>query len=247
MKLDFKINEDYLIFHTLSNMDNERFSSDKDRKDVVAFQDYAWEVDNDLYNVTVGRLHKLRFIDSIGIIKKKTQDILNKNDELDVYFDDLKNSKEFKIIKNQTQEYLDICEKQWSDNLERSSEIINELTGFDLNKSFDVFITHPSQKNGKYLGDNRIAWGRTEEYNNYTTIYLWHEILHLYFGKSDLEHAIIELITDNELRSRLNGEEYPPFEGHDFLNNLRKEILPDWRKYLKQDRKNIKTFVDSLN
>ena len=56
------------------------------------------------------------------------------------------------------------------------------------------------------MEEKPILWGHKEEYENYTTIYLWHEILHTYFDKTDISHAIIQLITDCELQNRLNGK-----------------------------------------
>ena len=85
-----------------------------------------------------------------------------------------------------------------------------------------------------------------KKWKNYSTIYLWHEILHSYFGDSDIEHAIIELIVDEELRSRLNNAKYPPFEGHKNLSELKKKILPHWRKYLKSEAKDIKKFQKEI-
>lgn len=60
-------------------------------------------------------------------------------------------------------------------------------------------------------------WGGLEMWPNYTTIYVWHEIFHSILPgqglkTTDLDHALIQLITDNELNARLNGFSYPPFD-----------------------------------
>ncbi len=151
-------------------------------------------------------------------------------------------SKEFKKILNQTEKYLEFCKKQWRKNYDMTSEIIKELTGLKLNKNFTVYITHPSQRNGRYLGNNQITWGNSEKWPNYTTVYLWHEILHSYFLNSDLVESIIELIADNEIRCRLNGCKYPPFEGRKRLIATKKKLLPHWKKYLKSGKRDIKKF-----
>ena len=64
------------------------------------------------------------------------------------------------------------------------------------------------------------------------------------FSRSDLDHALIELISDNELRIRLNGGgEYFKCNGietgHDFLLDLEKGILDDWKKYLRDPNLDI--------
>jgi hypothetical protein len=69
---------------------------------------------------------------------------------------------------------------------------------------------------------------------------MWHEILHFYWLKpkdENLSHAIIELVTDNELRIRLNGGKYPPFVGHSWLEKIRRKIYPYWKKYLNKKLK----------
>ena len=82
-------------------------------------------------------------------------------------------------------------------------------------------------------------------------VYLMHETLHLILdkklGKNNLAHAIIELITDQELRIRLNKngvyfKESKEGVGHPFLLKLSKAILPYWKKYLKSKNKNIVNF-----
>ncbi|MEK7104697.1 MAG: hypothetical protein AAB868_01510 [Patescibacteria group bacterium] len=82
-------------------------------------------------------------------------------------------------------------------------------------------------------------------------VYLMHETLHLILdkklGKNNLAHAIIELITDQELRIRLNKngvyfKESKECVGHPFLLKLSKAILPYWKKYLKSKDRNIANF-----
>jgi len=158
----------------------------------------------------------------------------------------LKKSKEYKKLLLQTENYLQFCKKQWEGNYKYSSEVIKELTGFNLNKQFTVFITHPSLRNGRYLGNNRIAWGHYEDWSNYATVYLWHEILHSYLTFSDKDHAIIQLIADNELRIKLNKEKCLPLKGHKELFLLMKKMHPKWKKYTIARRKNFKELCKSL-
>ena len=120
--------------------------------------------------------------------------------------------------------------------------MISEMTGLKPKKSFKVYITHPSLKNGIYLENNKLAWGHNEDWPNYTTVYLWHEILHSYFDPKRLDHIVISFVTDEELRVRLNGGKYPPFVTHDYLHPPMKKVLPLWKKYLKSKSKDIFEF-----
>ena len=147
----------------------------------------------------------------------------------------------FAPIRAQTEAYLQWCQEQWERNVAQTCEYICELTGFDLATSFTVYVTHPSLCNGSYLGEHNIQWGHHEDWPLYTTVYLWHEILHSYFCPGDLNHALIQLLTDNELRVRLNeGASYPPFVGHPRLFPLMHALLPDWRAYLAEAHKDIR-------
>jgi len=235
MKLNFVIDKNYLIVHILSCMGKDNFSSLKYRKDIISFQNYAYGKSKKYYNFLT---NKLKFFPN---------DLTDKNIHLFTkgllsFLKQLSGSREFKKIYSQTEEYLRFCEKQWNKNYGNAEQIIKELTGFRLNKNFIIYITHPSLKNGKYIGGNKIAWGHNENWPNYTTVYLWHEILHSYFGHSDSNHAVIELIANEELRSRLNDSKYPPFIGHKYLESIKKKLLPSWKKYLKSNKKSIIEF-----
>ena len=233
IKLNFRIDSDHLIVHTLSSMGNDRFSSTKYKKDIVAFQTYAWRKCRPCYNLLVGRSSAIEVAN--GQLQKTIR-------HLPKYLNELKKSKQYKKIYHQTEVYLNFCKNQWNDNYLVAKEIVSELIGFKLNKKFNVFITHPSLRNGSYKGDNTIEWGHNEDWFNYTTVYLWHEILHSYFGWSDKEHAIIELI-DEELKARLNGKKYPLPEGHKHLKTIKKQLLPTWKKYLSSKKRNIKKLM----
>lgn len=237
MKLNFLINEDHLLMHVLSSISPERFSSSRHKKDIVRFQNYAWEKDVVSYNFLIGRTF-LRDIEKFGLLKI--------SQKIPKYLIELKKSKYFQLILKQTKKYREFCKKQWERNYFVTSKIIKEITGFNLNRDFNVYITHPSLKNGAFRHDNMIEWGHHEEWPNYATIYLWHEILHSYFGKSDKEHAVIEFIADEELRSQLNHIKYPPFIGHEYLKGLKKKIMPFWRKYLSNGRGDIKRFIKKI-
>lgn len=232
--LHFKIDDDYLIFHTLSSMSNDSFSSEKHKKDIVAFQNYAWKKCSSCYNLLVGRL-LIRDVAN-GEIRKASK-------QLTGFLKELAGSRLYKVIYGQSEEYLRFCKAQWEKNYAVTSEIIHDLTELRMHKEFDVYITHPSLRNGKYGRNNVIEWGHNEDWSNYATVYLWHEVLHSYIGWSDTEHAVIELVTDEELRIRLNGGTYPPFIGHKHLRNVKRELLPQWKRYLISDKRNIQEFI----
>ena len=237
LRVNFAINNRHLIAHTLSSMG---FSSEDHSEDIVAFQNFAWGVSERCYNFVAGRLTPENFFASGGAFE-----------EVDSFLSQAQQSREFGKIKRQTEEYLEIVKAQWQRNYPQTSRAIQELTGLDLNKQVTVNVTHPSLLNGQYMGNDTIAWGHHEDWNNYSTVYLWHEILHSYFDYTDLSHSLISLVADNELRVRLNGgESYPPFGGHDELIPLMEKIFPHWRTYLAEapveNKRDILAFEERL-
>lgn len=75
--------------------------------------------------------------------------------------------------------------------------------------------------------------------------YIIYEALHSLFGPSEVEHAIIELIADNELRIRLNKSgEYFEY-GHDYLRPVLIKLIPEWKSYLLSNE-NIYEFRDRM-
>lgn len=216
-------------------MAKNRFSSAKAKREIVGFQNYAWKISERYYNFLISR-----FSSEIWL----SAEIKDLSKRLEDYSQNLKKSTQYQSLLAQTDKYLNDCKKQWEKNYPKTRLILKNLTGMRFDKRFTVFITHPGLKNGHYLGNNKIAWGHNEDWPNYTTVYLWHEILHCYFTDSPLNHAIISFLTDEELRAQLNQGKYPPFMTHKSLHPLMNKILPEWKKYLKAEERNINLFRD---
>ncbi|NIA02322.1 MAG: hypothetical protein GWP15_02980, partial [Nitrospirae bacterium] len=161
--------------------------------------------------------------------------------------EELKSSSEFKRLIRETKEYKKFIKAQWQKNSEKVLEIIENTSGLKLpNQCIDVYITHPKLKNGFTIDNNKIAWGHSEDFLNYSTVYLCHELMHILtkHDNTDVTHAVIELLIDNELRIRLNQfGSYFQFQGHKHLAELKEKIFPEWQKFLKRDKKNIFNFI----
>lgn len=235
-KVNFVIDENYVIYNIFTR-DFHNQSSKEDRAAVISFQNLAWEKSPKCYNILRGKWEPAYLTnESIASLSK----------EMEVFFSSIKESKEYIKILDQTKERLEFCNKQWEKNLPLTLKTMEELSGFEFSNVYTIYIIHPAFTGGRYLGNRKILWGGLEEWNNYTTGYAWHEILHNYFGRSDLDHALIQLMTDEELRVRLNGGSYPPYVGHNDLYPLMDKILPYWKEYLASKDKNILKFRDKL-
>lgn len=159
------------------------------------------------------------------------------------------NVPEYKRLETETREYLSFVQDQWQQNRARTEQILKELLRSPLpDREIAVFVTHPCLRNGRTIDEHTIVWGHPEDYPNYSTVYLCHEIMHILTinrkHRSARTHALIELAIDNEFRIRLNNTgEYFQYPGHPDLQALKQQLLPIWRDYL---RKKDATFWDLL-
>jgi hypothetical protein len=208
-----------------------------------------WEKNKDLYAVLSQNLELLVF--EGGLSEGISAATSNLEDDLSVIY----KTNEFKKIFREVKKYAVTIERQWNRDYEKSLLYLTDITKIDLSKidkKINVYISHPKIWRGRsYPENNVIAWSHPDEWKNYTTIYLWHEIMHhITASKSiapHLMHAIIELSCDNELRIKMNhGGKYFKENnipvGHKYLVGLDKKILPDWNKYLNDPSENIFQF-----
>ena len=156
-----------------------------------------------------------------------------------------------KRLLNETNKYQKWLEKEWDQKGQNALSKLEEITKSSLpQKTISVYVTHPKLNNGMAIDTKTIVWGHTEDWKNYSIVYLCHEIMHIVFWntKSSISHATIELATDNELRIRLNKKgryfREGKFDiGHNKLREVEKKLLPRWKKYLEDPKMNIKQFI----
>lgn len=235
MKFKFRINPDYVFLHAINaRQKNEPFAG------WAKFTNNIWEESPEVFYLLAGAPEYILRSSSLPTIAKKTQGVLKK----------IRLSKEYRKLIKETREYLVFVEKQWQKNGEQALSILSEISGIELPKVIiTVFITHPKLRNGSVVDDNAIVWGHSEDFKNYTTVYLCHELMHIMtkHDPSDITHAVIELMTDNELRIRLNRRgSYFSCPGHAYLRQLEKKLFPAWKTYLKRKDKNILRFIRTM-
>jgi hypothetical protein len=155
----------------------------------------------------------------------------------------------FKNLLKDTKEYKIWLEQEWDKNKEIVTKELRDILKIELPKNpVTVMVISNKMKGGQHIDTGVIMWGHSEDWPSYSLVYLAHEYLHDILAKSELEHAVIELATDNELRIRLNGTgDYfyinGKLVGHEFLFELEKKLLPNWKKYLTSKDKNIFEFI----
>ncbi len=248
IRAQFVINEKYLVVYTLTQCATDRFIPGVPTEDVVAFQNRAWEIDSDAYQCLRFGLSDHSFVQHfLGM--KCIHDQLARTERL---VDEMLNDPLFVPVREQTKAALSRIESEWLSNYEKTHDLMTELTGLDLDYDFNICVSHPAQKTGKN-GDPNIFWTDRNDFPDYNTVYLWHEIMHSFIkplkkneGTFGISHAVIELLTDNELRVQLNGGHYPPFLGHDCLLAFKQNLLPSWHKYKQAKEKNILVYLENV-
>ncbi|OGM94667.1 hypothetical protein A2524_02065 [Candidatus Wolfebacteria bacterium RIFOXYD12_FULL_48_21] len=177
--------------------------------------------------------------------KNVLSDALKKVDSI---YQEIEESDEFKRLHKETSNYLLLTKKRWNAKEVEIFQFITKVAGITLPaKTVKVFINHPKTGGGQaYSENNALRWGHSEDWPNYTVVYLAHELMHILTKKQQKTdktmHSLIELMTDNELRIRLNGEgDYLTIDGHAYIKELVQKILPIWQDYLagKLKAKNI--------
>ena len=243
--LKFIVNKDFILQHVLKHY--------SEHLPFIKLKRKVWGINKNLYQVLSQNLEPLIFDD--GLAKGLPNAVLNLKSNLSVIYQ----TAEFKKIFYEAERYSNTIKKQWIANYNISLFHLAAITKIDLskiNKEIKVYVSHPKLWRGRtYVENNAIAWSHPDEWKNYATVYLWHEIMHHITSRipvaPHLMHALIELSCDNELRIRLNGskkyfEENGILMGHKYLVGLNRKLLPDWKKYLKNPNENIFQFEKKM-
>ncbi len=254
IKLNFQINKYYLAFTLVNKIDYLDKATKKQEmnaftKLLLKYKDnpYFYLILTKNPNYTQWGLENIYSLNRTSKIPFELQNIY-----LNIF-----HSRLFKGILKETVEYKNLIKCEWKENLIFVKNYLEEIIGFNLPPlTYNIIIVHPLLRSGKVISKEFFIFGHPAEWSNYNTVYLTHELLHLLFDyykipENKISHALIELISDNELRIRLNkGGRYFYSEGkkvgHPFLKKIEKQMLPYWLNYLKRKQKNIIYFYKQL-
>lgn len=229
--ITIQTDNDYLVLFILKSASN-RISNKAFRKDLINFQNKMWQLNRFEYE-QLKQTDSLNYLIFSNFPKEKFGKLIKEAQSIE----------EFKLLRDQNENYKNSIAKQWSNTYESNYKIIQELIGHPINFKSEIIITHPGLKNGRNLKNKYIKWGGIENLDE-SMIYLWHEILHESFSRSNLDHVIIELIADHELRKQVTGQSYPPYVGHKKLEIIINCLSPYWLQYLDSKHRNIEDFKE---
>lgn len=257
VKLNFQVNKFYLAYLLLNQPDSLVNSSGSSFKQKI--QSLRSKILKEYKNDPFYYLINLNNHDHIKWAMKQIylNNKLSSFSTVQKIFQVIFRSPEFKTIYKETIQYKNTVKRQWDQNQDFVLKFLKEITGVKIpHLSIPVFIVHPKLRKGKASPYNQIIFGHLENWPNYSTVYVTHELLHLIFyyykiPQNDISHVLVELISDNELRIKLNKKgtyfkEKQEYIGHSHLKKIHKKILPFWLKYLQNEQKNINSLYRKL-
>lgn len=224
----FILDKNYLVKLCIRSFQDGKFNkkaTQYNKELIINFNTIAKEKSEDKYNTIYKKWNADKYDETVS-------EYLNTLIQLDIFQD----------IINETNNTIPLLIEEWNRNYEVLKEYINSL-GINLKSEFRVYVNHPIFLEGQYWGDGIIIWSYRNDFPNYNSIYIWHEILHEFLGKSEIEHALIELIADNEMRRLLNNIDYPPFIGHKDLNELKSKINPKFQSFLLDKKSSVLSVI----
>lgn len=238
MKFKFKINKYYLLIHALGQAD-------------LPFPEWV-NLQNRLWEKFPKSFYLLTFHSEIAFIgREPLKGLSDTCQEAKRLIQEALKSKEFQRLYRESKDYLSLVKKQWAKNQKKALSILEDLSGLKLPKrNITVLITYPKLYRSFALSNyNIISLGYAEDWENSSTVYLCHEIMHFLTKNTKIIHALIKLMTDNELRIKLNKKgkyfifqkppqkkDHPLYDYFDQIWQLEKKIYPYWKEYLKDKK-----------
>jgi hypothetical protein len=233
MNFRFKLNPHLLFYFALM-----KGRKGKSQKEWTACQNRLWDEYQKGYKLLQGRT-EMAFVGDYSCWFSEADKEMKSLIEIGM------ECQEFKSLLADTEEYMKWIEDKWEKGKEQVETELKSILRMELSsEEATVFVVDSSVGVGQYFGNRNIVWGHTEDWQNYSLVYLAHEYLHTFIPNGNVSHAVIELTTDNELRIRLNKEgEYFDIDTRDWLLGLEKKILPAWNVYLESGDNDILEFI----
>lgn len=240
LKINFKLNKYYLLVNALGQMD-------------LPFPEWV-NLQNKLWEKYPKSFYFLTNHPEVAFIGNKPfKNLFETSKETAKMLKEAFKMKEFQRLYKESRDYLVSLKKEWTINKKEALKMLQDLSGLNLpDKEITILITHPKLYRGfSFFSHNIIGFGfaEDEDWKNSSTVYLCHELMHYITQNTRVMHALIKLMTDNEIRIRLNKKGtyfifQKPMEQKDspiyiYFNQLReleKKIYPYWKEYL-EDRK----------
>lgn len=246
LKIQFKISKYALASEIIE-------AQTKNTKAFPFFNETYWKIWNAHYNdpefffiETIHAPWSIQMINLRAIEKGFVKSFTNSLQRTEKIYQEIFKEASFKEIEHETEIYLKKIENEWRKKEQFIQTYIQDVLHIpEQKKTITIYIFHPRLSEGRaYYKDQVVLWGHKELWENYSMIYITHEILHVLLDgickNREITHALIELAIDNELRIRLNPNDTyfiknKKYQGHTHQKKLVKKIYPYWKEFLKNN------------
>lgn len=148
----------------------------------------------------------------------------------------------FQNIYKDALSYKDEVVKRWEKLEPAIRNYYTNILGLRAEKDIIANIVNPQFNTGTNDMKNEIFYAHIygEKDISYDATYMMHESLHCLFPRTkewtdeqySINHSLIELAIDNELRARLGGNNKNYTEGHRDAKKIRNALMPLWVTFL---------------
>ena len=163
---------------------------------------------------------------------------------------------EFQPILRETQQHLHDIKNLFDVQAFNGSvyRILDRILKFSVDREHSITVLSPQFSESFSIGNRQVLYGSPQLIDNHALIHIVHECLHTYLDTmtkpSDVDHAIIELAIDYQLRKDLNSKDsflnYTSV-GHTSLHGIRSTIGNlHWESYLRS-RESLVNFAQRMN
>ncbi len=225
LKIDRIHISQYLINYSELNR-IRKGSSKKNIQYMTEFKNIAFHLDKVSYDIVRKGLKDLPYEVVDGIPYKNMFDnvsrFLVKISELE----SLDN-----IIKEVEKDKLEI-ESEWLKNQKLISKFLSTL-GINDNRNVDIYLVPKFLLAGRYYNGKYIEWALRNDFPNYNSIYITHELIHNYIHDNDLiedkeiNEVVTMILSDRVLYFKLNHKHSNIDYSQARETHMSKEILND--------------------
>lgn len=148
----------------------------------------------------------------------------------------------FENLYAQALKYRDDVVTRWKKLEPIISHYCESVLGLTEEKDILVYIVNPKFPTGTNDMKNEVFYGHANGTKDisYDATYIMHEVLHCTYPRQKewseeqygVCHSLIELAIDNELMSRLGGNNNNYSQGHSDAERIRKKLMPLWITFL---------------
>lgn len=185
-----------------------------------------------------------KYNNSYRILQK---DFLSDNINFEI-FKEIKQQSFFLDLLKKSRDNCERIQNNWNESYKEINIFLSKILKSDISLDLTAYIVSAEFNSGQNIANCSFVWGHEKGIRdkNYDLVYLVHESLHSIFDKGNLNHAVIEKITDIELSKFLNKTAVG-YNTHYFTQEEHVKIFPYWNLYLNRSTEEIKKEQKLLN